>query len=355
MLAAHRHRVAANQGKVAALRALFPEFGCAMGHLASMSRHELLVGEQLVHWRVMPNEQLWFGTGLSARQLKSAQNMVHANLSGWLVRLQDRVRGLITGSTLPEYEKTVLYRINARKAWWASSLDLPWAIDGERLVPLDHGRVAKTPDAVWIAVDPEMLKLARHLVKHAQKKIRFPNLSRVNTLTLDGIVAKAEVARAATQHGHVDYWVKVATLVRGKPAQVPLITNPRFTRELDQARARGGKLCAAIQLHRTEHGVEVSLITEQPDIALRETGSVVGLDCGLSSALLATSQGQLLGRAMLVRLQELDAVLEPLTSDLQRRGVALKTDPAYRKLQARIGDYVANEIGRLLNVRGHSG
>ena len=91
------------------------------------------------------------------------------------------------------------------------------------------------------------------------------------------------------------------------------------------------------------------MITEQPDAALRTTGSVAGLDFGFSSALFATSEGQLLGRAMLIRLRELDAVLESVTADLQRRGIALKTDRTYRKLQARIGDYVANEIGRLLN------
>jgi len=349
MIAAHRHTVAANQGKVAALRALFPQVRSAMGHLAAMSRRELLAGEQLVHWRAMPNDQVDFPTRLSARQLKSAQNMVHANLSGWLVRLQDRVRELVTGSTLAEYEKTVLYRINARNAWWASSLELPWVTDGERLVPVEHRRVATTPEAVWIAVAPETLKLGRRLAKHAHKQIRFPSLSRVNTLTLDGIVAKTQPARTATQRGHVGYWVKAATLVRGKPVCVPLITNPRFIRELDQATTRGGKLCAAIQLHLTEQGVEVSLITDQPDTELRTTGSVVGIDFGFSSALFATSQGQLLGRAMLARLRELDTVLQSLTADLQCRGVTLKTDPTYRKLQARIRDYVANEIGRLLN------
>jgi putative transposase len=349
VIAAHRHTVAANPGKVVALRALFPEFRCAMGYLVAMSRRELLAGEQLVHWRVMPNDQVGFPTELSARQLKSAQNMVHANLSGWLVRVQDRVRELITGSNLSEHQKTVLYRINARKAWWVPVLELPWVIDGERLVPVEHSRLAKTPEVVWIAVAPETLKLGRRLAKQAHKQIRFPNLSRVNTLTLDGIVAKAEPARSATQHGRFSYWVKVATLVRGKPVQVPLISNPRFTRELEVARERGGKCCAAIALHRTEHGVEVSLITEQPDTALRTTGSVVGLDFGFSSALFATDQGQLLGAAMLIRLRELDAVLESVTAHLQRRGIALKTDPAYRTLQARIGDYVGNETGRLLN------
>jgi putative transposase len=349
VIAAHRHRVAANPGKVAALRALFPEFRSAMGHLTAMSRRELLAGEQLLHWRVMPNHEVGFPTELSARQLKSAQNMVHANLSGWLVRVQDRVRELVTGSNLPEHQKTLLYRINARKAWWVPSLELPWVIDGERLVPVEHSRLAKTAGVVWIAVAPETLKLARRLAKQAHKQIRFPNLSRVNTLTLDGIVARSKPARSATQHGRISYWVKVATLVRGKPVQVPLICNPRFTGGLEVARDRGGKCCAAIQLHRTEHGVEVSLITEQPDAAPRTTGSVVGLDFGFSSALFATSEGQLLGRAMLIRLRELDAVLESVTADLQRRGIALKTDPTYRKLQTRIGDYVANEIGRLLN------
>jgi putative transposase len=349
VIAAHRHTVAANPAKVAALRALFPEFRPAMGQLTAMSRRELLAGQQLVHWPVMPNHQVGFPTELSARQLKSAQNMVHANLSGWLVRVQDRVRELVTGSNLPEHHKTLLYRINARKAWWVPTLELPWVIDGERLVPVEHSRLAKTPEVVWIAVAPETLKLARRLAKQAHKQIRFPDLSRVNTLTLDGIVARSEPARSATQHGRVSYRVKVATLVRGKPVQVPLISNPWFTRELQVARERGGKCCAAIQLHRTEHGVEVSLITEQPDAALRTTGSVVGLDFGFSSALFATSEGQLLGRAMLIRLRELDAVLESVTADLQRRGIALKTDPTHRTLQARIGDYVANEIGRLLN------
>jgi putative transposase len=223
VIAAHHHTLAANSGKVIALRELFPEFRSAMGHLASISRQELLSGEQLVHWRVMPNDYVAFPTRLSARQLKSAQNMVYANLSGWLVRLQDRVRELITGSTLPERDKTVLYRINARKAWWVPALELPWAVDGQRLAPVEHTRVATTPEAVWITAPPTMMALARRLAKQAAKQIRFPNFSRVNTLTLDGIVAKVEPARTATQHGRVDHWVKVATLVRRKPVHVPLV------------------------------------------------------------------------------------------------------------------------------------
>lgn len=42
---------------------------------------------------------------------------------------------------------------------------------------------------------PETLNLARRLVKQAHKQIQFPNLSRVNTLTLDASVAGPEPAR----------------------------------------------------------------------------------------------------------------------------------------------------------------
>jgi hypothetical protein len=82
MIAAHRHAMAANPGKVAALRALFPQFRSALGHLASMSRRELVSGEQLVHWRAMPNDQVGFPTQLSGRQLKSA-GLLHFRTQRW--------------------------------------------------------------------------------------------------------------------------------------------------------------------------------------------------------------------------------------------------------------------------------
>lgn len=74
MIAAHRHAVVANPGKVVALRSLFPEFRRAMGYLAVRSRRELLDGEQLVGWRSMPNEQIL--TSMCARLYgkRAAQN-----------------------------------------------------------------------------------------------------------------------------------------------------------------------------------------------------------------------------------------------------------------------------------------
>jgi putative transposase len=351
VIGSFRHVTLANASKVEALVALFPAFRAALGGLASVTRREVLAGESLSRWRVMPTHSLPFVSQLSARQMKSAQNMTHTAVSGWQQSLVVRVRELITGSELPEHRKTVLYRLNARKAWWAREVTLPWFVDVDNeLVACTAQQAATDPRGVLLPVTGDDLKLLRRLVKHAQKRVRYPDLRRVNTLVLDSIIAKPTRVQTADLSGRVRWWVQIATLTRGRPVRIPLIRNPYFDRN-----HRDGTLCGVVQLHlvRDQHRqpctVAVSLLLEHPDAELRTTGEWLGIDFGLSSALFATSDGQLVGQRMLDRLRELDAILQPYTADLQRRGVPLKTDRYYQKLHARIRGYVANEIGRLLN------
>jgi putative transposase len=104
--------------------------------------------------------------------MKSVQNMTYAAVSGWQESLVGRVRELITGSTLPEQRKTVLYRINARKAWWRKDLSLAWTVDpatGE-LVPCTQKQARTDPDALWLSVDADDFAMARRLAKHGQKR-----------------------------------------------------------------------------------------------------------------------------------------------------------------------------------------
>jgi putative transposase len=357
MITAHRHSTLANSGKAEALVALFPAFREALGGLQSLTRREVLNGEPLSGWRVMSKDSLPFTHRLSARQMKSVQNMTHATVSGWQESLVARVRELITGSTLPERRKTVLYRINARKAWWSKELDLPWTADratGELIVCTEK-QAETDPAAVCLSVGTDDLTMARCLAKQAQKQHRYPDQRRVSTLILDSIVAEPSEAATATHEGAVSWWVKIATLTKGKPVHVPLTCNPYFDQIMREAAAAGGAVCGAVQLHltRDEHGqpsgTEISLLLETPDAKLRTEGQWLGIDFGFSAALFATSGGQLLGQALLHRLRELDAVLTPYAAVLQKRGIRLKTDLYYHRLQARITQYVTNEIGRLLN------
>lgn len=357
MITAHRHTTLANSGKAEALAALFPAFREALGGLQSVTRREVLNGESLSGWRVMPTDVLPFTHRLSARQMKSVQNMTHAAVSGWQGSLVGRVRELITGSTLPEHRKLVLHRINARKAWWSKELRLPWTVDGATgdLIPPSDKQAETDPAAVWLSVDAGDLALARRLAKQGQKRHRYPDLRGVNTLVLDSIVAKPGQAETATHEGTVGWWVKIATLTKGKPVQVPLACNPYFDKHMREAVAAGGGVCGAVQLHliRDGHGqpsgVDISLLLDTPDAKLRTGAQWLGIDFGFSAALFATNEGQLLGRAMLRRMRELDAVLTTHTADLQKRGIRFKSDPYYRALQNRITGYVTNEIGRLLN------
>ena len=357
MITAHRHTTLANAAKAQALAALFPAFREALGGLGSLTRRELLNGEPVSGWRVMPKDALPFTHRLSARQMKSVQNMTHAAVCGWQQSLVGRVRELITGSTLPQHRKTVLYRINARKAWWSKELGLPWTVDGATgdLIPCSDKQAETDPAAVWLPVDAGDLAMARRLAKQGQKRHRYPDLRGVNTLVLDCIVAKPDQAKTATHDGTLSWWVKIATLTKGKPIQVPLTRNPYFDQNMRDAIAAGGAVCGAVQLHLTRDGhgqpsgVEISLLLDTPDAKLRTEGQWLGIDFGFSAALFATSEGQLLGRAMLLRLRELDAVLTTHTADLQKRGTRFNSDPYYRALQNRITGYVTNEIGRLLN------
>jgi len=205
-------------------------------------------------------------------------------------------------------------------------------------------------------VDAEDLKLLRHMAKHAQRHHRYPDLRRVDTLVLDSIVARPSETQSASQAGTISWWVQIATLTEGKPVRVPLAPNTYFDRQYAKAVAGRGGVCGTIQLHlaRDEHrqpaGIGISSLLDTPDALTPTKGIELGIDSGFGSASFATSEGQLLGRAMLRRLRELDAILEPYAADLQRRGIRLKTDPYYQQSQARITGYVTNEIGPLSTI-----
>lgn len=144
------------------------------------------------------------------RQLRSAQNMTHAAVSSWIEKLTNRMRELITGSDLGDDRKTVLYRINARHGWWAKSLEMPWIVDENGELVYCSTKDAETFEQIReestikrIGVRGEDLALVRCLANNAQKHCRFPNLTKVDTLVLDSIVAKPTNSEKAIQNGRI--------------------------------------------------------------------------------------------------------------------------------------------------------
>lgn len=360
MKLAYRHDLyAPNMGKTLRLLALFAPFRRADGTLLRQWVRRMEQGEPLAKYLAPLGGKIL--EGLSARQMKNVGSMVRQALVSWTGLLEDRVRGYITGSTLDgrtadpltPSDRTILYRVNRHHLWWASEPVLYWRItrkdgDGRTTVPHIEPCGSKTNGAFPLPVPDRLMRLARRMVKQARKRIAQPDLRHSNTLMLDSTVARLE--RPANPGSAIAWWVRVSTLERGKPVLVPLKRNTYFEREYERTLQHGGSLCGAIQLHRDEDGMlTVSLICDRPDMPPRDAGDSIGIDWGCADALMADSDGRLQGHAMLDRIKQWDREITGRQQWMQRRGLKPTRDPYYRALQHRIRDYVANEIGRILN------
>lgn len=345
MKRAYPHGLTAlNDTKRARLLALFPAFRTALETVLAHEVRHLKQGGTLSRYVQLPDGRRV--AGLSARQMKSVGNMVRNALLAWQAQLERRIRAIINASTLTDHERMTLHRINKRHAWWAKELLLPWAEDEQGAL---RPCTMRTRGMTLIAVDPRLLKTARRLVKHAVKRIPPPDLSHVRTLVLDAIVAKPE--RPHTGDGErFGWWIRVATLTKGRPVLIPVDRNEYFEQHYAHAIEHGGGLCGVVQLAQHDDGtLSCAFVLDQPDASMRTDGRSLGIDYGMADALMADSDGNLMGHAMLARLRRYDTRLAELGAWLQRRGIKPSSNHEYRKLQRRIRAYVRNEIGRILN------
>lgn len=333
-----------NRGKEEQLLALFAPFHRALGAVQAVVRRQVLEGHPIPRYPALPDKKTV--GGLSARQMKSAGNMVRSSYLSWQALLEDKVRETITSSTLDKPTKTMLYRLNKHHQWFAPEATLLWRVDGKtgELKPAAR----RGENTVELPVPGSVLKLLRRIVKHCMKTCSMPDLRHVNTLVLDSIVAKPE--RPETGNGSIGWWVKFATLTRGKPVTIPLTRNPYFEDTYTRFKQSGGGMCGVVQLtRRGRHIGKISLVLDKPDAAPHGNGKTLGIDYGMADALLATSDGGLLGHAMLDRIRRYDAELTGRAAWCQRRHIKPSKDRQYRRLQHRIRAFVANEIGRQLN------
>lgn len=272
---------------------------------------------------------------LSSRYIQVTYSQALESFDSWMAILENQVRSYITHSNLNDHTKTILYRINKRHAWYSGELSLDWYVENNELyVP-----TKKLPANQTFEVSTELLYLSRRLIKMAKKVHQRPNLSKVGTLKLNAQVMDFQ----QTMDTSFPYWLKVATLKKGKPIYLPMLDNSYFECEKQK-----GQLLKHVQLTIHSTNVAISPVIEYDCAKTRTDGQVIGLDWGLNS-LFATSNGQLLGQKMLTRLKEWDLLLTRHASELQKLNKPLKKDSYYVQLQKRISSYVKNEIGRLLN------
>ena len=289
-------------------------------------------------------------TQLSARYVQTCYTQTRESYLSWTALLSDKVKNYLTLSSIDDKLidnqpfLTTCYRVNKLHLWYEKPT-LKWAYDENNnlVVPTKNN-----PAKVELPVPEEILKFLRRRVKQARKKISLPNLKKVATLKLDEKVAVLEATNNAT---HVNLWLKLSTLEKGKPIYIPLKNNSYYEQLL-----KTGVRLPSVQVCLKEGKLTVAPILEHEKAKLRDNNKEIGIDFGMVT-MFAISTGERHGITSFNKLKIWDQIVTERAKLLQKEGKKLKTDPIYNKLQARIRSFITNEIGRILNKiakQGHS-
>ena len=287
-------------------------------------------------------------TPLSARYVQCCYDQAYEIYSSWSALLYDKIKTFLGNSSLDDELiqgqpfLTTCYRINKNKLWYRKTT-LQWAYDEENnlVVPTKENKAV-----VELEVSEEIMKFMRRLVKQARKTISLPNLSKVRTLKLDSRLASLEMSENAH---HVDYWLKLSTLDKGRPVYIPLKNNPYYKKLLET-----GEKVNFAQICLRDKKLTVSPILAHNKAPLRTNKKELGLDFGLVT-MFTTSTGERHGIKTFTKLKIWDELLLVRTKELQKEGKKLSSDPYYKALQNKIKSFFKNEIGRILNKLGNKG
>jgi putative transposase len=332
----------ANEGKLAQVRELLTPWREALTAMSRQLHRMMLDGAPLGKFMPTKTSDLTFSTPLLARHVKSVYNQTFAAVKSWQNTLKVAVKETISGSSLDGEVRELLYRANAWNAWFFKELTLPRSVN-KKTGEIRFGEVKgkNWEPAEGVVVPPKLLRLLRHMAKHwVKRRVRFPDLSRVNSMDMNGEIAQIE---KPTKAAKFDYWVRITTLNSGKPVRVPLTANKYFN-------AAPGDLSRFVQATvKWDGSVQFALQKKSTPVPLREdNGNWLGLDFGMT-VLFATSDGRLFGQGAMPHLQELDRQATELQKELQKQRIPLKTNKRYQKFQQRIREYIINEVNRILN------
>ena len=254
-------------------------------------------------------------TKLSARYLQTLQYQIVSMLDSYFSNRQNDFKDIVLHSNLDKETKIKLLYINKYKKWFNKKIKL-------------RGEL----------INPNIIELARTIIKHTFKKNRFPNTKYIH-LNLDSKVAKIETKKlqGATEF---DYWIKLSTLEKGKPVYLPVKSNHYF----ENIKGKLKNFCQIIVKDKIEVGLmkEVSKKTYYPET------DKIGLDLGLSN-LFASNRGDLFGRRFIDKLIEYDKKTTKLRANIQKNKLKPTKSKRYKKLMSKVRGYLKNEINRVIN------
>jgi putative transposase len=188
-------------------------------------------------------------------------------------------------------------------------------------------------------IPADILRLARSIMRGVLARHRRPSMNAIQ-MVLDEKVARIEPTKSMAEHTPFAYWVKLATLETGKPIAIPIRTNAYYE-------SIEGERRSCVQLNLDDQGLRFAFIKEVPKTAYVPLMEALGIDVGLRY-LVATSEGDLMGRGLLDRLMVWDRQITALAANRQKQGLRVRS-PRYDALVARVRSFLKNEIHRVLN------
>ena len=244
-------------------------------------------------------------------------------LESFISNRQNDFRDIVSASSLSDRQRKALYQINRRKLWFRTEADGFNDLD---------------------------LTLSRSIMKHLFKTNRKPSMKHIN-MALDFKVAKI-TNKEDNKASSFDYWIKLSTLEKGKPINIPVNSNDYFSKN-------EGVLKNFCQLNiDRDNRFSIVFSKEQNDFsvlgedekALRYQSKIdkLGLDFGLNN-LFAASTGELYGRGFKTPLEKYDAVITKIAKNRQKQGLKTRS-PRYDNVVNKTRAYLKNEINRVINT-----
>jgi len=139
-----------------------------------------------------------------------------------------------------------------------------------------------------------------------------------------------------------DYWLKIATLEKGKPIYIPLKANT-YAEELE------GEFLNYCQVVENNGRVEFRIIKQLKKKEYIPATDEIAIDLGLRP-LFAINKGDLFGRNFFDVLKAFDEKITKRMASFQKRKIKPRDDKKYRQYVDKLRDYLKNEINRLINV-----
>ena len=309
--------------------------------------------------------------GVSFGQMCMAQT--RDALRGWVAGLEDRVRAVISESSLDPALRHPLHSLNLQHAWGG----------GRDRALVCGGHENPRPIA------PETRALFKSIVRHVLRHTRRPDLRRLWPKIDQRMVQLAPAANAKA----FGAWLRLSTLAPGRRLDLPVVLNARVRNRLALAatapepapepkragesattsigkprKAKSPKpsslpippgwchLAKTVQLLPQADGtLKIGLFTDLKPVFAQTAGAYVprtaelALDIGLTN-LFATDQGDLLGRYWGAQIARIDRTLTAIASARQAAGLKVR-GPRYDRHVQRLRGLVKTEVNRILNRR----